>query len=75
MAYPLLQLVPLGRGLLEPVVVEGYRHLSQEVVTAEHVAVPHRNPQGPCLQLTLSDGKLQAGNGPGLGCSKGEDMT
>ena len=53
--HPLLQLVPLGAGVLELVVIERHGDLAQEVVATERVVVPHRHPQRARLQLALAD--------------------
>lgn len=42
-----MQLVPRGRGVVEHDVGQRQRHLAEEVVAAEHVGVPHAEPQCP----------------------------
>ena len=53
--HPLLQLVPLGAGVLELVVVERHGDLAQEVVATKRVVMPHRHPQRARLQLALAN--------------------
>lgn len=44
---PFVQLVPAGRGVVEHDVGQRQRDLPEEVVAAEHVCVPHAEPQCP----------------------------
>lgn len=50
--YPLLQVVPLGGGVVEHLVLQGQHHLPQEVVAAEHVGVPDGQPERAAGQRT-----------------------
>jgi hypothetical protein len=48
--HPLLQNVPLRLGIVKHLVLQSHHHLAQKIVATEHVAVPHRQPEGARLQ-------------------------
>ena len=57
--YPVLETVPLGGRVIKH--LAGHRHhdLAQEVVAAEHVGVPDRDPHGPSLHLPARHHELK----------------
>ena len=59
--YPVLETVPLGGRVIKH--LAGHRHhdLAQEVVAAEHVRVPDRDPHGPSLHLPAGHHELKDG--------------
>ena len=42
--YPFLERIPLGSRVIEDLVLQGHAHFSKEVVAAEHIRVPDREP-------------------------------
>lgn len=58
MRYPLLKWIPVRSGIVEDSAGQRQEHLAEEVVAAEHVAVPHGEPQRAVFQVRQRGGKL-----------------
>lgn len=56
--HSVLEGVGLGCGVIKDSPSQCHHHLTQEVVTAKHVAVPNRHPQCSCLQLAHGRAEL-----------------
>ena len=57
--HPVLQVEPPRRRIVHGDPAEGEHHLAEEVVAAEHVAVPHGQPHGAVLDLVQRQLELE----------------
>ena len=61
--HPVLEPVPPGRGVVHGDALQRQHHLPQEVVPAEHVAVPDRQPHRAALDLGKGELELEGRKG------------
>lgn len=59
LTYSLLKGIPVWRRIIEYLVLQRHSHLAEEIVTAEHVRVPDRQPQCSRLQATQAHMELK----------------
>lgn len=67
--YSLLQGVELGQRVVKDLVLQRHRDFSEKVVAAEHVGMPHTQPQSPALQAFQSYVELEHNTSHLLFCS------
>jgi len=58
--YSLLKRIPVWRRIVEYLVLQGHSYLAEEVIAAEHVRMPDRQPQRPCLQAIQTHMELKS---------------